>query len=146
MPTRRGAARSFARSGQVSLNSVWADTIIDQVVEHAQDEVVPDGEAILRTLVPVDTGELRDKSYVRVRKLGKTVASIEVGSTAAHFWFVEVGTGRRGAATQNSGVDAPFPLPSGYRHGPSAGMRAQPFARPTAIRLIRKHYRLGVVR
>lgn len=48
----------------------------------------------------------------------------EVGSNVDYAPFVEFGTGRRGAASPHP------PLPSGYIHGPRAGMPAQPFLFP----------------
>lgn len=61
--------------------------------------------------VVVDTGRLRSSISPKLARRGGEVLSSEVRVTAAYAPFVEFGTSRTGAATNQQ------KLPAGYRHG-----------------------------
>jgi len=141
--SRNYGSRLGTRSGVVTLNSDWDEVVIGEVIDWMEDELVPDVWAEMERDVPVDTGELASKMFARVRKLGKRVATLEAGSTAKHFQFVEYGTGTRGNQSWDASVEGPFPLPAGYVHGSVPGNRAQPFARPAIWTVMKRHMAVG---
>ena len=140
-------ARPFARMAnpsQVTMNTDWEEAVIDQVVDYMQANMVPEVLGSMRANVPVDTGALRAGIWARARKLGKRVATLEAGSTARHFFFVEYGTGTRGRGTWKASDTGDFGPPRQYRHGPSRGNVAQPFARPALMWAIRGHFSMTI--
>lgn len=99
-------------------------------------------EGTAKWLVPVDTGELRDSIYNRVRQPAGEIY-VEVGATAPHAEFVEYGTGTRGRRTYNRGPSGglrDFPKPDDYVHGPKRGMEAQPYLRPAMMMVVQRRY------
>ena len=90
----------------------------------------------MRQLVPVDEGWLIRSLNARVSRARGTIAAVleAGGPDAAHWAFVEYGTGARGRASPSLEPG----LPRGYHHGPKAGMRAQPYMRPTLLVLRRQ--------
>lgn len=143
MPDRFFARGQRGGTVSISMNTDWEEDVIDQVVDYMRENMVNEVLGWMRSLVPVDTGELREKMWARARKLGKRVASLEAGSTADHFLFVEYGTGRRGKATRDVRGAGAFPEPAGYVHGPSRGNVAQPFARPAVLNVVSTHFKMG---
>jgi HK97 gp10 family phage protein len=107
---------SFARY-QPRVNGRFVAAIVDEAVQAA---ITAWSERVLETaksIVPVDTGELRDSGQVVVNG---TYAAVEF--TSDHAVYVEYGTGRRGAASPGAG---PGPYDPNW-----PGMRAQPYLRP----------------
>ena len=103
----------------------------DSEAKAAIKKITDEGAKYAQNLAPVgDTGNLRDSivSLGAVVEEEGLVGVIEVGGTIAPYWaFVEYGTGLAGA-----GSDQPEPgVADDYSPGPSAGMAAQPFMRPT---------------
>lgn len=76
---------------------------------------------ISQALVPVDTGDLKASGGTSVEWKGSRVTGYVVYSSA-HAGYVELGTGRRGAASAGAG---PFPYDANW-----PGMVAQPYVRP----------------
>ena len=106
-----------------------------------------------KRLVPVDTGDLRASIKGRViigpnaarTKKGtggvKVPISIDLSATAPYAAYVEYGTGARGRAsyTVKGGIFAGFiQKPVDYKHGASAGQKAQPYIRPAMIKGMKK--------
>jgi HK97 gp10 family phage protein len=94
--------------------------VVAKVDEAVQAAITAWAGRVLETaqsIVPVDTGELRDSGQVVVNG---THAAVEF--TAGHAIYVEYGTGRRGAASPGAG---PGPYNPNW-----PGMRAQPYLRP----------------
>ncbi len=82
------------------------------------------GQLVLQeaqSIVPVDTGELRDSGVVTIEETGKTVRAV-VAFTAGHAAYNEFGTGQRGAASAGAG---PYPYSPTWH-----GMPARPYLRP----------------
>lgn len=77
----------------------------------------------LRDWPAVDTGRLR--ASIRVEFFNMGIAA-EVGTNVEYGAFVEYGTGQRGSTTLPQNV----PLPKGYVHGSTNGMRARPYLWP----------------
>lgn len=75
---------------------------------------------------PVDEGDL--VGSIHVVRLGQVTFALVAG--VRHAPFVEFGTGQRGRATD------PGPRPRGYTHGPSQGMDAQPYMRPSVKEVV----------
>lgn len=98
----------------------------------AMSKMVSEGAEYARNLAAVDTGNMRDS--IKEGDISQdpsnpslVVGTIEVGDGAPYWVFVEYGTGQLGASSAQ-----PDPgVAEGYNHGPSTGMPAQPFMRPT---------------
>jgi len=104
-------AGSFSRLEQI---------IVPKLVAGAQagaDAVLE----ISQGLVPVRTGELKESGGTSVEWTGTRVTGYVVYH-AGHAGYVEMGTGRRGAASAGAG---PFPYDENW-----PGMVAQPYIRP----------------
>lgn len=75
-----------------------------------------------KSLVPVDTGELRDSIHaLPVVDDGERITA-EVGASADHAAYIEYGTGLRGMSSPGSG---PYNYDTSW-----LGMPAQPYMRP----------------
>lgn len=72
---------------------------------------------------PVDTGDLSNSMNYQINP---TADSVTIGTAIDYAAFQEFGTGQRGKGTGTK-------PPSNYRHGPSAGHKAQPFLEPAMI-------------
>ena len=94
------------------------------------------GLQLMKRFVPVDEGWLKASLNSRVSRARGTIAVVleAGGPDAAHWAFVEYGTGERGR--RSAQLDPG--LPRGYHHGPRSGMRAQPYMRPVLPALRRK--------
>lgn len=77
--------------------------------------------------VPRLTGELASSGY---KVLDPENLTVEVGFDSPHAVFVELGTGRRGAASSTD------PAVEGYEHGGKPGMDAQPFLWPATEQVV----------
>ena len=75
-----------------------------------------------KSYVPVDTGELQDSIEAQEPVLDGATASAAVTAGTDHAFFVEYGTGIRGAASAGAG-DGPY-------SATWQGMPAQPYMRP----------------
>ena len=107
----------------------YAKTLVDRLSPVVY-KTAHDVEAGAKQRVPVDTGAT--KSSIQVFPEDELTAY--VGPTTSYAPFIEFGTGRRGASSNHPD------LPSGYRHGPSVGGRAQPFLTP-ALEAEQKQFR-----
>ncbi len=127
---------------RVEMLPTWKETLNRQY-QDLWALIAREMEAIARSLVPQPpgspyaTGELL--ATIRGRLIWpprptspRSGAVLEWGTDHGH--FVEYGTGRRGAATPQDEI------PAGYRHGPTAGMEAQPFARPALHQVMSAHF------
>ena len=74
-----------------------------------------------QSIVPVDTGALRESIEVEIRETGKTVVGV-VGPNVPYALYVEFGTGIAGAASAGAGAG---PYSTSW-----PGMPAQPYMRP----------------
>lgn len=74
-----------------------------------------------QSIVPVDTGKLRDSGSIVTEQLEKTVRS-QVVFSADHAGYVEFGTGIRGESSPGAG---PYPYSPTW-----PGMAARPYLRP----------------
>jgi HK97 gp10 family phage protein len=110
-----------ARSSFSGLNLAVAQAAFEQA---ARLSVEQGAEAVLETaesIVPVDTGELRESGHVEILQ-GGPQPSAAVVFDSDHAAYVEYGTGVRGAASAGAGegpYDPNWP-----------GMPAQPYVRP----------------
>lgn len=86
--------------------------VMAQVEGWMEDTLAPTAEKSAKRHAAVETGELRAKTFAVVGDDG----NLYIGSTAAHFLFVENGT---------------------------ANMRPQPMARPAAVEALRRHTAYG---
>ncbi len=75
-----------------------------------------------QTIVPVDTGELRDSIHTEPVEVSGNIVHGSVVADAEHAGFVEFGTGIRGAASPGAGLG---PYSTSW-----PGMPAQPYMRP----------------
>lgn len=142
MAATRPTPRPFFRPGTVRLHSDWEPEVVGEVYKFLKTRVEPEAQAIAKAKAPVDTGELKSKTFAKVTRVGKVVVSLEVGSRAAHADFVEYGTGRRGAKTWTV-RSGKLGKPDSYVHGGKPGMVAQPFLRPTLIDVARRFFKYG---
>lgn len=96
----------------------------------AMEKVTEEGAEYAQNIVPVgETGDLRASIHAEKPSIedGELVGRIKVGEGAPYWAYVEYGTGSAGAGSEQP----PPGLADGYSHGPSAGMAAQPYMRPT---------------
>lgn len=89
--------------------------LADQVEPYWRSRLAPTAEQLARQSAPVESGELRARTYATVVDVEGTPVMV-VGSEAPHFRYVEYGT----------------------RH-----MDPQPFARPAAFGAVADHFGLG---
>lgn len=111
-----------AKSTFTGLNVAVAQTAFEQA---ARLSVEQGAYAVLETaesIVPVDTGELRDSGSVELIE-GGVRPSAAVVFDSEHAAYVEYGTGDRGAASPGAG-DGPYT--PGW-----PGMAAEPYLRPS---------------
>ena len=111
-----------AQSTFTGLNLAVAQAAFEQA---ARLSVEQGGEAVLETaesIVPVDTGELRESGHVELLNAGPQPSAAVVFDTP-YAAYVEYGTGERGAASEGAG---PGPYTPGW-----PGMPAQPYLRPS---------------
>jgi HK97 gp10 family phage protein len=111
-----------AQSRFTGLNKSVAQAVFEQA---ARLSVEQGAEAVLETaesIVPVETGDLRESGHVELLK-GGAQPSAAVVFDSPHAGYVEYGTGIRGAASAGAG-DGPY-----SESWP--GMRAQPYLRPS---------------
>jgi len=111
-----------AQSSFTGLNVAVAQAIFENA---ARLSVQQGAEAVLETaesIVPVDTGELRDSGHVEMLETGaKPSAAVVFDSD--HAAYVEYGTGIRGAASAGAGEG---PYSSTW-----PGFAAEPYLRPS---------------
>lgn len=98
---------------------------VDEVLAQAALEV----ERRAKLKAPVDHGRLR--ASISAFKTAPLEHGVKVG--VEYGAFVEFGTGQRGAASAQPGGIA-----DDYAHGPSKGMRAQPYLRPALLEVRRE--------
>lgn len=127
--------RPTGRGGFIAASVVLADGISEELMRDADylaamKQIADEGAEYAQNLAPIgETGNLRDSIISKGATLEGDVAVglIEVGDGASYWAFVEYGTGQRGSASEQ-----PDPgVAEGYSHGPSTGMEAQPYMRPT---------------
>lgn len=111
---------SFARY-QSRDHGVFIEKRIGAAVEAAIQVWANDVLDVAKSIVAVDTGELRDSGHTVVTNSGKSAAAAVVFDSP-HAVFVEFGTGIRGAASPGAG---PYPYSPTW-----PGMPAQPYLRP----------------
>ena len=137
--------RKTVKPGQVQFAANWEQVLLRQM-EPEFGRAAKTMQAEAERLVPVDTGDLKASIDTRVTISGLDLVAM-VFAREPYADFVEYGTGTRGARTSQKGVgrgrEALKPPPT-YQHGPSKGMRAQPFLRPAMVAAMRKHFRFGV--
>jgi hypothetical protein len=114
---------NFKASASFSgLNLSVAQAAFEQA---ARLSVEQGGEAVLETaesIVPVDTGDLRESGHVELLNAGAQPSAAVVFDTP-YAAYVEYGTGQRGAASEGAGkgpYDPNWP-----------GMAAEPYLRPS---------------
>lgn len=111
------AESRFTPVDLVKLQSLIVPKLVAAVTEGAEAVA-----AEAQTIVPVDTGELRESIGIGPVEVVGTTVQGSVEATAAHAAFVEFGTGQRGAASPGAG-EGPY--------SPTwPGMAAQPYLRP----------------
>jgi len=111
-----------AQSSFTGLNTSVAQAVFAQA---ARLSVEQGAMAVLETaesIVPVETGELRESGHVELLH-GGSKPSAAVVFDSPHAAYVEYGTGIRGAASAGAG-DGPY-----SESWP--GMRAEPYLRPS---------------
>lgn len=99
--------------------------IMQRVVPAAVAAITEGAEAVAaeaQTIVPVDTGELRDSIGVGPVALVGNEVQGSIEATAPYAAYVEFGTGQRGAASPGAGA--------GPYSDTWPGMTAQPYLRP----------------
>lgn len=121
--------RFGATVGRVRVSADLEETLQDLAfVEWLK--IVPELEATAKKLVPVDTGALKASIKAHAQRRGRGTVEARVVASMPYADFVEYGTGRAGAGTVDAGPGGQLDPPGSYRHGPSAGMVAQPYLRP----------------
>lgn len=80
------------------------------------------GQAISQSIVPVRTGELRDDITVKSGSDDSSAWAAWGPDAVPYRWFIEWGTGKRGAASPGAGAGP---------YGDTTGMAAQPYQRPS---------------
>lgn len=105
---------------QGKFNQLKDDGTVDRVLEAGALEV----ERRTKQRIAVDTG--RSRAATGHYRAGRLAWAIVVRTN--YYPFVELGTGRRGAASSQPGG-----VPDGYSHGPSPGMAARPALRPSLL-------------
>jgi len=133
--TRQSGLRPGFSVGQVGafevfLNETLAqDFNVDQEVRANLLELAERAVEYAKNLAAKDTGQMAESiRFVGFQTEGDQLfAVIEVGEDAEYWVFVEYGTGSAGASSKQP----PPGLPPEYVHGPSGGVIARPFMRPT---------------
>lgn len=109
---------------RITLDGMRRDDMFAAVLEEAAYEVEARWKTKLTEMDAVDTGRYRGS--VGVQKVGGLAYAVQSG--VFYSPFIEMGTGRAGASS-----DQPGGVPPGYVHGPREGMRARPAARISLI-------------
>ncbi len=117
MPSIRATATATPRGSSGQFIQSRITPAIRAAVQAATQLVLEEAQSI----VPVDTGELRDSGRMDVRDGDKTVIGT-VEFTADHSAYVEWGTGIAGASSAGAGKGPYSPT--------WPGMVAQPYLRP----------------